>query len=409
MNTKNNHGLQDFWLVGVNYKKTDAAVRGMYAVSNEQYEQILNSAKQAGINDIFVISTCNRTEIYAFCDQAYQLMELVCNASKGDIQTMTQIAYVKNEQEAMQHLFHVAAGLDSQILGDFEILGQIKNSVKFSKEHGCIGSMMERIINSVYQSAKSIKTNTALSGGTVSVSFAAVQCIREQYADASDKKIVLIGTGKIGRATCKNLVDYLGTRNITLINRTEETAAQLATELKLSSAPYSEMESQIAEADVILVSTGAMEPVVLKSHLEGKGDKLVIDLSVPRNVEEDAKNIEGVTLVDVDLLSKIKDENLAKRKAEVPKAVGIINEHIAEFMQWYNMRKYIPVLNEVKEKLRDIYIAPAFRDVNNIPLDKNQEEYINKIVNNLAAKMRRKNTVGCHYIEAINDFIEIHA
>jgi glutamyl-tRNA reductase len=315
---------------------------------------------------------------------------------------------VKDETAAMEHLYHVAAGLDSQILGDFEILGQIKNSVKFSKERGRIGSLLERIINSVYQSAKAIKTHTELSGGTVSVSFAAVQFIKEHFGDVNNKKIILLGTGKIGKATCKNLVDYLQTRNITLLNRTEETATNLAQELQVQSAPFSELEQQLADADVVLVSTGAMEPVIWRHQLEGKGAKLIIDLSVPRNVDVTARELEGITLVDVDLLSKIKDETLARRQAEVPKAKHIIKEHIAEFMEWYKMRKYIPVLNEIKGKLRTIYITPILAQPGAVTLEKEQEETINKVMNTLAAKMRRKNTVGCHYIEAINDYIVIN-
>ena len=400
--------MHNFWMVGVNYKKSDAAVRGLYSVSSEQYETILGLAPQYGIKDLFIISTCNRTEIYSFADNAAHLMDLICSVTAGDRDTLEHIAYIKNDREAIQHLYKVAAGLDSQILGDFEILGQIKNSVKFAKEHGFIGNIMERIINSVYQSAKSIKTNTQLSGGTISVSFAAVQYIKEHFTTVADKKIVLVGTGKIGRATCKNLVDYLGTREITLVNRTEEAAQALATELNLNCAPFAQLNETIAQADVILVSTGAMEPVILASHLTNCGDKLVIDLSVPRNVDAAAREIDGVTLVDVDLLSKIKDETLQMRRAEVPKAEAIIGEHIVEFMDWFNMRKYIPVINEVKEKLREIYIAPAMRKVNNIPLDREQEDSIKKVVNAFAAKIRRKHGAGCYFIEAINDYIEIN-
>ena len=408
MDTKHSQQIQDFWMVGVNYKKTDAAIRGMYAVGSDQYDQLLTLAPKYGIKDIFIISTCNRTEVYSFAQNAQQLMELICSVTVGDIETLEKIAYIRNEYQAMEHLFHVAAGLDSQILGDFEILGQIKNSVKYAKSRGFIGSTLERIINNVYQSAKSIKTNTALSGGTVSVSFAAVQYIKEHFGDVSSKKIILLGTGKIGRATCRNLVDYLGPNNITLINRTEETAIELAKELHLKSAPITSLQQEIETADVILVSTGAMEPVILKCHLEGMGQKLVIDLSVPRNVDIAAKELTSVTLVDVDLLSKIKDETLQKRKAEVPKAAAIIKEHIAEFTSWYKMRKYVPVMQEVKERLKDIYIAPTLRNFSTLPVEKDQEETLKKVMNSFAAKMRRNNTVGCYYLEAINDIIEIN-
>jgi len=235
-------------------------------------------------------------------------------------------------------------------------LGQIKKAAKQAKSKGYIGAFMERLVNSVLQASKAVKTNTGLSGGTVSVAFAAAQYIKEYAADIKNKKVVLVGTGKIGRSTCRNLVDYLNTGNITLINRTEETAAELAKELGLHSAPMESLKGELQSGDIILVSTGATDPVIRKEHLEGRGNKLVIDLSVPSNVDIAAQQLPGITFVDVDMLSKIKDETLQQRQAEVPKAIAIISEHLTEFMEWYDMRKNVPVLKEVKNKLKEIHI-----------------------------------------------------
>jgi glutamyl-tRNA reductase len=179
------------------------------------------------LDEVFVLSTCNRTEIYGFADSASQLINLLCDQTAGSKETFLSAAYIKNGQEAITHLFNVSAGLDSQILGDYEIIGQIKAAVKFAKKLGCINVMLERLINTVLQSSKAIKNQTELSGGTVSVSFAAIQYIREHVKSVADKKILLLGTGKIGKSTSKNLVHYLKTKNITLINRTEEKAAEL--------------------------------------------------------------------------------------------------------------------------------------------------------------------------------------
>ncbi len=406
MHTKNRQNISNFWVVGVNYKKTDASVRGLFAVNAEQYDRLLSTAQAQELNDLFVLSTCNRTEIYGFSENAQQLSDLLCDACAGDKATFENISYSKNDRSAIEHLFHVAAGLDSQILGDYEILGQIKKAVKHAKAQGFIGSFTERLVNAVLQASKSIKTNTELSGGTVSVSFAAVQYIKEYVTDVKNKKIVLLGTGKIGCSTCRNLVDYLDTHNITLINRTEETAAALANELGIKYAPIEELTSELEDADVVMVSTNAASPVIIKEHLEGKGDKLVIDLSVPCNVAAAAQQLSGVTFVDVDMLSKIKDETLQKRKSEVPKAIGIIDEHIAEFIEWYDMRKHVPVLKEVKNKLKEIQVDPTLVTENNYTSYPGiQDEKIQKVLNTMATKMRRDNAPGCHYIQAINDYI----
>jgi len=390
--------ISDFRVVGINYKKTDATLRGQFAINTAQYTRILANAAEKGSKTFFILSTCNRTEIYGLASDATQLMELICSESEGDIDTFSQIAYSKNGWEAVEHLFQVSSGLDSQILGDYEILGQIKNSVKFAKENGFICPFMERLLNCVLQASKAIKTYTNLSGGTVSVSFAAVQYIKEHVTAIKDKKILLLGTGKIGRNTCKNLVDYLETTNITLVNRTEEKAQALASELGLKSAPVKEIHEQIAASDIILVATNSPEPTILKSQLEGKGKKLIIDLSVPCNVEEAAQKLEGITFINVDELSKIKDQTLQTRKAEVPKALAIIQEHISEFKEWYDMRKHVPMLKEVKYKLQEI-------STKHIQLPASSEEKIQKVINTLAIKVRSNNTIGCNYIEAINEYI----
>jgi len=393
-----------FFIAGINYKKTDASIRGQFAINKEAYANLFLSAPLYNVKEFFVLSTCNRTEIYGFADDSLTLSKLLCSQTEASIDLFCEMAYVKNGIDAAEHLFEVAAGLDSQILGDYEIIGQIKTAVKFSKEHGFINVFTERLVNAVLQSSKSIKTNTELSGGTVSVSFAAVQYIKENIADIADKKILLLGTGKIGRNTCKNLVDYLGTKNIILINRTEEKAASLAKELGLQFAPAGEMAEHIDAADIILVATNSAEPIIEKSHVENSTQKLIIDFSIPYNVEVTAQNLPNITLVNVDELSKIKDETLHKRLAEVPRAKAIIAEHIAEFIEWYQMRKHVPVLKAVKTKLKEIHTSPLF-----IPLynhnNSRADEKIQRIINSMASKMKTQNQKGCHYIEAINEFI----
>ncbi len=191
MNGPTDHDISRFYVAGINYKKTDAAVRGQFAVSTENYELILSNSITNGVNEMFILSTCNRTEVYGVTNDASQLIDLLCAHTTGDKKTFKSRAYIKSGNEAIEHLFNVSAGLDSQILGDYEIVGQIKQAVKFAKEHGRIGAFTERLVNSVLQSSKTIKNQTQLSGGTVSVSFSAVQYIRQNVKDLQNKKILL--------------------------------------------------------------------------------------------------------------------------------------------------------------------------------------------------------------------------
>jgi glutamyl-tRNA reductase len=398
--------IAKFFVAGINYKKADASVRGKYAISKNQYANLFSLAPGFNVKELFVLSTCNRTEIYGFADEALTLCRLLCTQTEGSLDDFSNMAYIKNGAEAVEHLFDVAAGLDSQILGDYEIIGQIKTAVKFSREHDFIDVFTDRLVNAVLQSSKNIKTNTELSGGTVSVSFAAVQYIKENISDITAKKILLLGTGKIGRNTCKNLVDYLGTKNITLINRTEEKAEALAKELGLQFALSDELEKQVNAADIILVATNSDEPVILKSHVENSSQKLIIDLSIPYNVETGAQYLPNITLKNVDELSKIKDQTLQKRQAEVPKAKAIIAGHRAEFLDWHQMRRHVPVLKAVKTKLREIHTSPLLIPLYSHNISRiSADEKIQRVINGMASKMKIQNQKGCQYIEAINEFM----
>lgn len=401
-NTKN---LSEFYVAGISYKKADTQLRGQFSIHQEQYSRILEKADEAGFDELFILSTCNRTEIYGFAGEVNDLIHLLCSETAGDENTFKEIAYIKNGVDALQHFYEVAAGLDSQILGDYEIIGQIKMAVKFAKEKKSLGAFLERLVNSVLQSSKAIKNQTELSGGTVSVSFAAVQYILKNVKAVATKNIVMLGTGKMGKSACRNIVDYSGTKKITLINRTNEKAAILAGEMGLIHAPLQDLPFRLAEADIIIVATNDSQPTVLRSHLAGKSEKLIIDLTVPSNVESSVHSLQNITLVNVDELSKLKDETLAKREAEVPKAKAIIAEHMDEFIEWYEMRKHVPVLKAVKTKLKEIQNNPLF-----IPLYPHDthiavDEKIQRVINGMASKMKMHNQKGCHYLEAINEFI----
>jgi glutamyl-tRNA reductase len=404
MNTEYLKNISNFFVAGINYKKSDASVRGEFAINSEQYLSILKKASVQGLNEIFILSTCNRTEIYGFANNSRQLVELLCSETVGDSKTFLESCYIKNGFDAIKHVFNVGAGLDSQILGDYEIVGQLKNAVKFSKQNDFIGAFTERLVNCVLQSSKIIKNNTDLSGGTVSVSFAAVQYIKQVVVSPSSKNILLLGVGKIGRNTCKNVVDYLGTKNVTLINRSPEKAAELAGELGLTFASVDNLASEIAKADIILVATNSPEPTILKEHVEGKSEKLIIDLSIPYNVHQDAQVLPNVHMVNVDDLSRLKDETLRMRLEEVPKAKVIIDGVMEEFMAWYEMRRHVPMLKHLKVKLKELYTHPSYSNQTAL-CPKKIDVQIQRVLNDTAGKIKIQNQRGCQYLAALNDFI----
>ncbi len=402
--------INNFFVTGINYKKTDAAIRSQYAVNTDIYSSILSQASQFGLQELFIMSTCNRTEIYGITDNVNHLINLLCSQTGGSECTFRRLSYTKHGYDAVKHLWQVAAGLDSQILGDYEIVGQLKQAAKFAKEHGFTGMFTERIVNGALCASKAIRSGTEISGGTVSVSFAAIQYLKTYIPDIKNKKIVLIGTGKIGRNTCRNIIDYIGNKNITLINRTSDKAIELANEQQLAWASYEDAVAQSRSADVVIVSANASEPILKKEHFSKEDNKILIDLSIPNNIEASVKELPHIRLVNVDDLSRSNDVTLQKRLAEVPKANAIMNQHLLELKEWYTNRKHVPFLKAAKQKLIDMHGCSIMLSCKKTEAYKaaqavNQES-IQKVINNMAVKMRCINQPGCNYIEAINDYID---
>jgi len=406
MQQEERRNLSDFYLIGINYRKTDATIRGQFAINPEQYSSLLGNAAALGLKELFVLSTCNRTEVYGFASSAKQVINLICNETSGDATTFEQLAYIKKGLNAVDHLFHVSAGLDSQVLGDYEIIGQVKQSVKFAKARGFIGAFLERVVNSALQASKAIKTTTKLSGGTVSVSFSAIQYIRENVADYKNKSILLLGVGKIGKSTCKNIVDYLGSRNVTLINRTAEKAAALAVEFGLQHAGIERTDELVGSADIVITATTATSPIISAAHFNKDDQKVLIDLSVPYNIDPSVKIFSNITLLNVDDLSKMKDETLKMREAEAPKAKAIIRIQLAEFAEWWQMRHNVPVLIALKKKLNQIEQCPLAKDtLPELPVASVYQQRVEKVIKSTALKLKSNNQRGCYYIEAINEFM----
>jgi glutamyl-tRNA reductase len=343
-----------FYAVGLSYKKADADIRGKFSLDAMAKSTVLLQSEAEGIEAILVTSTCNRTEIYGFAKHPYQLIKLLCENSQGSVKEFQEVAYIYKNQEAVNHMFRVGTGLDSQILGDFEIISQIKLAFTESKSSGLVNAFMERLVNSVIQASKKIKTDTEISSGATSVSFASVQYMFKNVEDIATKNILLFGTGKIGRNTCENLVKHSKHEQITLINRTKDKAEKLANKLNLVVKDYADLQLELQKADVVVVATGAQNPTIDKTILNLKKPLLILDLSIPKNVHENVKDIEGVTLVHLDHLSQITDETIENRKQHIPAAEAIIEEIQEEFMAWAKNRKFAPTIQALKEKLNSI-------------------------------------------------------
>jgi glutamyl-tRNA reductase len=338
---------------------------------------------------------------------------LLCENSKGTVEEFQKVATIFKNQEAISHLFKVGTGLDSQILGDFEIISQIKTGFNESKKFGLVNSFLERLINSVIQASKKIKTETEISTGATSVSFASVQYIMRNVADIGNKNILLFGTGKIGRNTCENLVKHTKNEQITLINRTKNKAEKLASKLQLIVKDYADLQLEIQKADVLVVATGAQNPTVDAAILNLKNPLLILDLSIPKNVNENVRNLPNVTLIHLDDLSQITDETLENRKSQVPAAEAIIAEIKNEFNDWINSRKYAPTIHSLKAKLHQIKDKELLKQSKKL-INFNEEQaeiisnkIIQKITNHFVSHLKNENTNVDESIELIGKMFNL--
>lgn len=404
-----------FYVVGLSYKKADAEVRGKFSLDDVAKKNVLLQAKNEGIESLLVSSTCNRTEIYGFAEHPFQLIKLLCDNSNGTVENFQQVAYVYKNKEALNHMFRVGTGLDSQILGDFEIISQIKQSFTDSKKMGLTNSYVERLVNAVIQASKKVKNETDLSSGATSVSFASVQYIMNNVQDIGNKNILLFGTGKIGRNTCENLVKHTKNEHIVLINRTKETAEKVAGKFNLIVKDYADLQLEIQKADVLVVATGAQNPTVDAEILKLKKPLLILDLSIPKNVDENVKTNPNVTLVHLDHLSQVTDETIEKRKEHIPAAEQIIEDVMAEFLNWSKTRKFAPTIHSLKEKLSSIkqtelnYQRKKLENFNEEQAEIISNRIIQKITNHFANHLKSEDTIVDESIEWINKIFQIES
>jgi len=402
-----------FYVIGISYKKADAKLRGDFSLSPTKKARLLNQAKTSGIQSIVATSTCNRTEIYAFVNDPNELVQLLCNNTVGTIEALEPVAYTLKDSLAIEHMFRVGAGLDSQILGDFEIISQLKSSARISKKYGLLDAFLERLINSVIQASKRIKTETKLSSGATSVSFASVQYILKSVKDVTTKNILLFGTGKIGRNTCENLIKHTKNEHITLINRTRDRAEKIAGKFKVLVKDYSQLPEEIKNTDILIVATGAQNPTVDKQLIQNKKELLILDLSLPKNVDENVKDLKNVTLTHLDELSNITDETLNKRKEFIPVAEAIIEEIKNAFLAWLEYRKFAPTIKALKEKLNVFAEAEIdvqrkkLEDFNKTQADLISAQIVQKITNHFAHHLKQEASSGKKSLELIQEIFQL--
>ena len=390
--------LSHFSVAGINYRKSDVNIRGKFSISPEQSHDLLIAGAKK-LEGCFILSTCNRTEIYGICTHPGNLIDLLCNHSGETTDHFMENGYIKQGLIAIEHLFEVTAGLDSQIIGDYEILSQVRKSAQQAKEAKCLNGFMEKVINFALQASKEIKTNTRLSSGTVSVSYATIEIIRDKIKDLAGKKILVVGTGKFGHQVGRNLKNYLPECSLYFCNRTDEKASMLAMECTADFLPYDHLPLFANKADIIVVSSSAETYTIVPSFFTTVKSRLILDLSVPQNVDPSIKNLEGVEMMNVDEISGLLNKTMTLRNAEIPKAKAIIGDIMQQMLTWCRLQANNKLLRTVKSQLF-LLSEPTNSD--------QSRKAIHKTVSTLALELKMNDNKGCQCIHALNSYLQLN-
>ncbi len=385
-------------LVGISYKSADLEIRERFAFSKEEIatftEQLLKTEK---IQGVVVISTCNRTEIYYHASQNHNgdaLEEIfhVLSAQKNYTKILKPYFYIKTNDQAVLHLFKVVSGIDSLIVGEDQIIGQVKEAFQFAKEIKSTDKILNRLFAKALETGKKVRTQTEISRGSASASSAAVNLCHQRFPDLSNQNVMLVGAGQTGQLVLNSLRKSTF-KSLHIANRTYAKAEELSQLHGGKSIALNEVDNYLADSDIIFIATDSPEPLMkleaVKKALKNRTRvqmQLFFDLSVPRNIEEKIGKLEGIELFTIDDLTKIVKSTNHKRLKEISAAMEIISRAKNLFVSWKNEQELVPTILKIKEnfQLLNKTEMDEFKKIRSIKEDKLLAEYSNHITEKFA-------------------------
>lgn len=351
-------------VVGVNYKTAPVEIREKLTFNPADLNKAMVALKdRKSILENIIVSTCNRTEVYAVVDQLhtgrYYIKAFLADWFGLDKEEFSPYLNIYENDGAIEHLYRVSCGLDSMVLGETQILGQIRTSFLSAQEHQTVGTIFNQLFKQAITVAKRAHSETEIGSNAVSVSYAAVELAKKIFGDLTNKHVLILGAGKMGELAVQNLHSN-GVKKVTVINRTMEKATSLANRFAGQAKSMQELSCALVEADILISSTGAKEYVVTKDDMTyvermRKGRPLfMVDIAVPRDLDPELDKLESVFLYDIDDLEGIVNANLAERKKAAEEIELFIEEEIVEFKHWLNTLGVVPVISALRQKALDI-------------------------------------------------------
>ena len=386
-------------LFSVSHHHAPVEIREQLAFDDEQRAALLRDLKQIA-SEAVSITTCNRTELYLLLEHhglqtMRHLNETVARHGGVDPRELAAASRCQTDDDSIRHLFRVASGLDSAILGEPQILGQVRDAMLEAHEQDTSGPILERMFQRALATGKRARSRTGISRGAGSISHAAVKLAQDTVGNLSDKRAVTVGLGEMGCLVARNLYAN-GVGSIDVCNRTMERAEITAREIGGQAIPWSQLESAVRSADIVITATGSEEYVLTLDHLRPTNcydstPTLIIDISVPRNVDPQVDSLPHVQLFDIDALHAVQTRGIEQRRAEIPKVEAIVNEELQEFCTWFSGRRLAPVISDLYSQassIQHVELEKALRRLSH--LDERDKEVVRAMAYGITQKMLHK-------------------
>lgn len=354
--------MSDLFVIGTSHKYAPVDVRARVAFADEELPEALDSLCRDLAGEAAILSTCNRTELYVVpkAEEIGPEDVRLWLANFKDVRSDAGHFFALHGGPAVHHLMEVAAGIDSQVIGDIQIIGQVKEAYRVAMEQGMLGKILTRLFETALRAGKRVKTETELFTGAVSISYVAVELARKIFYPLEDQKTLVVGAGETGELTIGSLRGR-GVREITVTNRTESRGRELIDRLGFGDwLPMERMADELHRFDIVIVATGARDYVLGYDDVRRAAERrsgntmLIVDLSVPRNVDPRVSAIDNVFCKDLNDLTSVIEANVERRREEIPKAEGIIAEELDEFLTWQRMLSVTPVIADLRRRAESI-------------------------------------------------------
>ncbi|WP_455661952.1 glutamyl-tRNA reductase [Pradoshia sp.] len=384
--------------VGLNYKTAPVEIREKVSFELDQLPEAMKALQtKKSVLENIIISTCNRTEVYAVVDQLhtgrYYIKEFLSEWFSIDLAELSSYLYIYEEDGGVNHLFQVACGLNSMVLGETQILGQVKKSFMLAQVENTTGVLFNHLFKRVITLAKKAHAETEINKNAVSISYAAVELGKKIFGSLEEKKILIVGAGKMGQLAIENLYGS-GATQITVINRTLEKAEKLASKYSGKAKMLQELQCALLEADILISSTGSKDYVITREMMEDinilrKGKPIfMVDIAVPRDLDPRLMELDSVFLYDIDDLEGIVQANLEERKEAAREIMIMIEQEIVEFNAWLKMLGIVPVISALREKALTIQAETIASMERKLPgLSEREWKVINKHTKSIVNQM----------------------